>query len=108
VRSVESEWRAVNRGTRAITRKRSKGAPDPHQSNRDGRKEGEGKIMHDVEALIIWSALNIAGMMLAMLMPHIVSDSPGSGRKHDQLVRVPSAEGISEENAAMVEIGKAA
>jgi hypothetical protein len=64
--------------------------------------------MHDVEALIIWSTLNLAGMMLTLLMLHIVSDSPGSGRKHDQLVPVYSEEGISEEDAAMVEIGKAA
>ena len=58
--------------------------------------------------LIIWFALNIAGMMLTMFMPHILADSPESGRKHDQLVRVPSVEGVTKESAAMVGIRNAA
>jgi hypothetical protein len=64
--------------------------------------------MHEVAVLAIWFGLNIAVMMLTMLLPHIFADSPGSGRKQDRLVRVHSGEGIREERAAMVQIGKAA
>jgi len=64
--------------------------------------------MHEGAVLTIWFALNIAGMMLTMMMPHIFADARGTGRKHDQLARVPSEEGTLEERAAMVRIGKAA
>ena len=64
--------------------------------------------MHEVAALTIWFSANIAAMMLTMLLPHIFPDTPGNRARRDQLVRVPAEEGISEENAAMVEIGKAA
>jgi hypothetical protein len=64
--------------------------------------------MHEVAVLTIWFALNIAGMMLTMLMSHIFSDPPGSRRKHDHLVRVPSGDGITEERIAMARMGKTA
>jgi hypothetical protein len=64
--------------------------------------------MHEVAILTIWFALNIAGMMVTMLMSHVFSDSPRSRRKHDQLVQVPSGEGLTEERTAMVRMGKAA
>lgn len=84
----------------------AKGAPTRvHQTLMEEKKGGE--VMHGVAVLTIWFALNIAGMLLTM-MPHIFADSCGTGRKQDQLVRVPSEEGILEEEAAMVRIGKAA
>lgn len=64
--------------------------------------------MHEVAVLTIWFALNIAGMLLTMFLPHIFADARGTGRKLDQLVRVPSEEDILDERAAMVRIGKAA
>jgi hypothetical protein len=64
--------------------------------------------MHEVTVLTIWFALNISVMMLTMLMPHILAEAPGSGRKQDQLVQAPSEEGLTEERAAMVGIEKAA
>jgi hypothetical protein len=83
-------------------------APHPRTPHTDGAKERKGRVMHEVAVLTIWFALNIAGMMLTMLMSHICADSPGSRRKHDQLVRVPSEDGITEERTAMVRMGKAA
>ena len=64
--------------------------------------------MHEVAVLIIWFALNIAGMMVTMFLPHIVADSSKSGNTRDQLGQVRSAEGMAEERVAMVRMGKAA
>lgn len=64
--------------------------------------------MHDIAVLAIWFSLVIAGMILTMLMPRIVSESHGSEVTQDQYERIPAHHGLHERAGSMILIGKEA
>jgi hypothetical protein len=64
--------------------------------------------MHDIDMLAIWFASVIAGMILTMLLPRIVSESRGSGVTQDEGERLPIQHGVHERAGAMILIEKEA
>lgn len=64
--------------------------------------------MHDIEMLAIWFACVIAGMILTILMPRIVSESRGIGVNQDEYERIPTHQGLHEEAGPMILIEKEA
>ncbi|OQW37590.1 MAG: hypothetical protein A4E19_12990 [Nitrospira sp. SG-bin1] len=62
--------------------------------------------MHDIEILAVWFALVIAGMILTILMPRIVSESHGSGADQEEPQRISAHQGSHERVGSMILIGK--
>ena len=61
--------------------------------------------MHDFEIVVIWFSLVIAGMILTMLMPWIVSEPRGGEIAQDECVRIPAYQGLHERASTMIPIG---
>ena len=55
--------------------------------------------MHDIEMLAIWFSSVIAGMILTMLMPRIVSEARSSGANQDACERIPAHHELHERAA---------
>jgi hypothetical protein len=64
--------------------------------------------MHDIEMLAVWFALVIAGMILTILMPRIVSESHGSAVDQEKPQRISAHQGSHERAGSMILIGKEA
>lgn len=64
--------------------------------------------MHDIEIAAIWFALIIAGMILTMLMPWIVSESDGSEVNQHEREYIPAHQELHERVCSMVPIAKEA
>lgn len=62
--------------------------------------------MHDIEMLAVWFVFVIAGMILAMLMPRIVSESRDSEVNQDACERIPAHQMVDERVGSMILIGK--
>jgi hypothetical protein len=64
--------------------------------------------MHDIEMLAIWFAFVIAGMILTILMPRIVSESRGSEVVQGACERIPGHQGLHDGAGPMILIEKEA
>ncbi len=62
--------------------------------------------MHDFEILAIWFSSVIAGMVLTMLMPRIVSESSSSGVTQEEREGMPAHQELDERVGSMILIGK--
>jgi len=62
--------------------------------------------MHDIEMLAVWFSFVIAGMILTILMPRIVSESRGSEVNQDEYERIPAHQVADERVGSMILIGK--
>jgi hypothetical protein len=64
--------------------------------------------MHNVESAVIWFSSVIAGMILTILMPRIVSEPCGRAVTRGKYERIPSYQGVPEWVGAMILIEKEA
>jgi hypothetical protein len=64
--------------------------------------------MHDIAILAIWFSFVIAGMILTMLMPRVVSELHGSEVSQAQYERIPAHHGLHERAGSMILIEKEA
>lgn len=62
--------------------------------------------MHDMEMLTIWFWSVIAGVILMMLMPQMVSAPCSRNRIHDGLKKISTPDEFEEQNGTMVLRGK--
>lgn len=64
-------------------------------------------IMHDIEMVTIWFGSVIAGVILTMLMPQMVSAPRYRNRIHDGLKEVSPSNKVEEQLGSMVLVTKA-
>jgi hypothetical protein len=64
--------------------------------------------MHDIELLTIWFSSVVTGMLLTMLMPRIVSESPDNEVTQDACERIPARRRLHERADSMILTGKEA
>jgi hypothetical protein len=60
--------------------------------------------MHEFEIVTIWFCMIIAGMILAMLVPRIASESCDSGAAYDVCERISSHQRVCKPVSSMVPI----
>lgn len=64
--------------------------------------------MHDMEVLMIWFAMNIAGVILTMCLPQIFPDALGGKDVRDEVMHLASYEGFEGERMSILCDKKAA
>ena len=64
--------------------------------------------MHEMTALTIWFAINIAGVILTMLMPRIFPNAPHGAEAQDSVAHRSSYEDLEGDRMSIVYSDKAA
>lgn len=64
--------------------------------------------MHDMAFVIIWFAVNIAGVILTMLLPWIFPDAPAGEKARDEVVNLSPYGGFEGERRSILYSDKAA
>lgn len=64
--------------------------------------------MHDMAVLMIWFAMNIAGVILTMCLPQIFPDAPSGEEVRDEVVHLAPYEGFEGERMSIIYGEKAA
>lgn len=64
--------------------------------------------MHDIELLVLWFSSIITGMILAILLPRMVSESRGSDVTRNAYQHIPADQGIHKREGSMILIEKEA
>jgi hypothetical protein len=86
---------------------RGNDTPYPWQPIIDGKRK-ERRIVHEAALLTIWFSSTIAGMLITILMPHIITEVTGNGRSQNQPVPISSDESLQRQRTEETWIERAA